>query len=160
MKLFIINLSICLLFNMLAETTLIGHFSMFYIQVMILFITEEIILRFKKDYWIYTSTEDLEYARLYDVVMTKCPQLSSDIVELGSLVSLNYIPMPKTAQLISPITGQTVQQSLNFSNEDIGMTWLVARGYTADKLDELIEDMPRMLIYLKNAQTAKAIEDL
>lgn len=128
---------------------------------MILFIIEEINLRWNENwnYW-RISTEDAEFFRLYNAVELKCSQLSFDIAELGSLVFPKDLPLPRSAQLISPITGQPVQQSFNFNNEDIGIAWLVARGYTADKLDELIEDMPRMLMYLKNVQTSKAIEAL
>ena len=38
--------------------------------------------------------------------------------------------------------------------------WLYDYGYRARNIEELVEDLPRLLVYLKNVQNVKVIEDL
>lgn len=166
MKSFIIPLAISLLFNLLGNLSFIEHFSLFYLQVMILFVIEEVRLRWDERFstW-YTSKEEAERAKLY-ITLVECPRLNyllNDITELGFLVVPEDIFTEHTdaLQYYNPNLVQQYQQSWNNSkHEDIGLAWLVARGYTADKLKELEEDMPRILAYLRNVQTAKAIDAL
>lgn len=138
---------------MLCNESFIGHFSLFYIQVMILFVIEEVRLRIDERFstW-HTSIEDAERARFYEALLNE-PQLNSDIVELGFILEPKDIFPDNSLSMIIQVwnTGK---------HGDIGISWLVARGYTADKLDELKEDMPRILAYLRNVQTAKAIDAL
>ena len=166
MKSFIISLSICLFFNILCNESLIGHFSLFYIQVMILFVIEEIRLRIDERFKCWrTSAEDAERAKLY-CALVECPRLNyllNDITELGFILVPEDIFTEHTEALqhyYPNLAQQYLQSWNNGKHEDIGLAWLVARGYTADKLDELKEDMPRILAYLRNVQTAKAIDSL
>lgn len=123
---------------MLCNESLIGHFSLFFIQVMILFVIEEIQLRWNErfHYWDERDTKyGEEYAKLYSTLV-ECPRLNyllNDIHEIGYIV---------------------------YGSRSLGMDWIIARGYTRSRLGELIEDMPRILLYLKNVQNAKAIEAL
>ena len=166
MKQFIISLSICLFFNMLCNESLIGHFSLFYIQVMILFVIEEVRLRIDERFSTWrTSIDDAERAELYSKLVD-CPRLNyllNDITELGFILRPDNI-FAEHAQMALPYHPNLIQQFQqswnNGKHEDIGLAWLVARGYTADKLGELEEDMPRILAYLRNVQTSKAIEAL
>ena len=167
MKSFIISLAICLFFNVLCNESLIGHFSLFYIQVMILFVIEEVRLRIderlncRQD-----SLEDVEHDRLCQAIIHHS-QLNSDITELGFILVPEDL-FTERAQYLQQHYPHVIQGNLRMFNnllnnnkhEDIGISWLVARGYTADKLDELKEDMPRILAYLRNVQTAKAIDAL
>lgn len=143
MKLFIISLSIALFFNMLCNESLIGHFSLFYIQVMILFVIEEVRLRFDERFntW-YSSTEFDEQVKLSHILV-ECPRLNyllRDLHELGSILSDS--------------------KDKSYSFVDLGLNWIVARGYNRNRIAELEEDMPRILAYLRNVQTSKAIEAL
>lgn len=135
---------------------------------MILFVIEEVRLHLDERFsTCRTSIEDDECAKLYSKLVV-CPRLNyllNDIIELGFIMVPEQI-LPDCAKL--PVTIQNnpgiVQQlKYNWNNgkhEDIGLAWLIARGYTVDKLDELEEDMPRILAYLRNIQTSKAIEAL
>ena len=134
---------------------------------MILFVIEEIRLRIdeRSSTW-RTSIEDAECAKLYSKLV-ECPRLNyllNDIIELGFIMVPQDIfteDTPDALQYYHPNFVQQYQQSWNNSkHEDIGLAWLVARGYTANKLGELEEDMPRILAYLRNVQTSKAIEAL
>ena len=152
---------------MLCNESLIGHFSLFYIQVMILFVIEEIRLRIDERFSTWrTSIKDAECAKLYSKLV-ECPRLNyllNDIIDLGFIMVPEEIlpdcPVPMTIQNNPGIVQQFKYSWNNGKHEDIGLDWLVARGYTADKLDELEEDMPRILAYLRNVQTSKAIEAL
>ena len=157
MKPFIISLSISLFYNVLCDTTLIGHFSLFYLQVMILFVIEEIHLRWNErfNYWDdHVSTRDIEYNKLLEAI-SLIPQVESDVTELGFIL----VPEDIFIECTGPLQ-QFKQVWNNNRHESIGLEWLVACGYTADKLKELEEDMPRILAYLRNVQTFKAIEAL
>lgn len=165
MKSFIISLSICLFFNLLCNESFIGHFSLFYIQVMILFVIEEVRLRIDERFSTWrTSIEDVECAKLYSKLV-ECPRLNyllNDITELGFTLDHDDILPDCQVPMILPagLIQQFKQSWNNEKHQDIGLAWLVARGYTADKLKELEEDMPRILAYLRNVQTSKAIEAL
>lgn len=166
MKAFIIPLAISLVFNLLGNMSFIEHFSLFYLQVMILFVIEEVRLRIDERFKCWrTSAEDVEPAKLY-FALVECSRLKyllNDITELGFILVPEdiFIKHTETLQYYNPNLVQQYQQSWNNSkHEDIGLAWLVARGYTADKLDELKEDMPRILAYLRNVQIAKAIGSL
>lgn len=126
---------------------------------MILFVIEEVRLRWDEhfNYWVM-SVEDAEYSRL-EYAICHYKQLQSDITELG------FILVPEDITIKSDMCPQHLlrmfQSSWNSNKHtEVGISWLVARGYTADKLDDLKEDMPRILAYLRNVQTAKAIDKL
>lgn len=157
MKPFIITLASGLLLNIFVNTTLIGHFSLFYIQVMVVFVIEEACSwlrersnRPEEDPIAFVEDE------LRDAIWYNDEQLDSDVIELGSILVESGI---KLEAILSQFS-QFSQVHTAVVYEGIGISWLVARGYTADRLDELKEDMPRILLYLKNVQTAKDIEAL
>ena len=98
--------------------------------------------------------------------MVECPRLNyllNDTTEIGfTLVQEDLFPdCPVSMNIQMPGLAQQYKHDWNNSkHQDIGLAWLVARGYTANKLKELEEDMPKILAYLRNVQTAKAIEAL
>lgn len=106
---------------------------------MILFVIEEVHLRWEERFH-HPNEYVSQDSKYYDLMVPifHSPQLSSYVTELNSIL------LPEENDIFCYV----------------GVTWLVDRGYTPDKLKELEEDLPRIIAYLKNVQTAKAIEAL
>lgn len=164
---YIFTLTLLIFTNLMTNISVVGHFSLLYCQIMIMFVIEEVHLRWNERFNYcndYKSIEDQEMTKLYDT-LADCPRLNyllSDITEIGFILQPECIRLPPTSvPLVSAILIPKYQQIYNDDEHQyIGLYWLVARGYTRSRIAELEEDISRIKLYLRNIQNAKAIDSL